>query len=75
LSVTDLGNPMFRRQILRGVFLCQIVASELRVTLPVLFHQGVAVCGSKYCRPIYLDDVATNFGPDLKIVAAHAGVP
>lgn len=48
---------------------------ELRMTLPVLFHQGVAVCGSKYCRPIYLDDVATNFGPDLKIIAAHAGVP
>jgi len=48
---------------------------ELNVTLPVLFHQGVAVCGSKYCRPIYLDDVATNFGPDLKIIAAHAGVP
>ena len=48
---------------------------ELRITLPVLFHQGVAVCGSKYCRPIYLDDVATNFGPDLKIIAAHAGVP
>jgi predicted TIM-barrel fold metal-dependent hydrolase len=47
---------------------------ELRVTLPVLFHQGVAVCGSKYCRPVYLDDVATNF-PDLRIIAAHAGVP
>jgi hypothetical protein len=35
----------------------------------------VAVIGSKYARPIYLDDVATNFAPDLKIIAAHAGVP
>jgi len=49
--------------------------SRLKITIPVLFHQGVAVSGSKYCRPIYLDDVATNFEPDLKIIAAHAGVP
>lgn len=48
---------------------------QLKKTIPVLFHQGVAVCGSKYCRPVYLDDVATNFSPDLKIIAAHAGVP
>jgi predicted TIM-barrel fold metal-dependent hydrolase len=48
---------------------------ELKTTLPVLIHQGVAAYGSKYCRPVYLDDVATNFEPDLKIIGAHAGVP
>jgi predicted TIM-barrel fold metal-dependent hydrolase len=48
---------------------------QLEITIPLLFHQGVAAVGSEYARPIYLDDVATSFAPDLKLVAAHAGVP
>ncbi|AGK61769.1 putative metal-dependent hydrolase of the TIM-barrel fold protein [Archaeoglobus sulfaticallidus PM70-1] len=45
--------------------------------LPLLFHTGTQFHkGSKikYCRPLYLDDVAVDF-PDLKIIIAHFGYP
>ncbi len=55
---------------------------ELKV--PVLFHMGTTGIGAgqpggmgirlKYCRPIYIDDVAADF-PDLTIIGAHPGWP
>jgi predicted TIM-barrel fold metal-dependent hydrolase len=50
---------------------------ELNVTLPLLYHQGISFPGtySKYARPIFLDQVATNFEPDLRIIAAHCAEP
>ena len=50
-------------------------AQELGI--PILFHTGTQFhTGSrlKYCRPIYLDDVAVDF-PNLKIIMAHFGYP
>jgi predicted TIM-barrel fold metal-dependent hydrolase len=46
-------------------------ANELK--LPVLFHSGPVwvPLWSKYCQPIYFDDLAVDF-PDLSIIAAHA---
>jgi len=49
--------------------------SELGV--PVTIHSGfswVPPGKSKYCLPILIDDVATDF-PDLQIIAFHAGWP
>jgi len=48
------------------------VAQELGV--PVLVHTGPEgkPFYSKYCYPIYLDEVASDF-PELKIILAHAG--
>jgi predicted TIM-barrel fold metal-dependent hydrolase len=49
--------------------------SQLRIPLTV--HTGfcwVPPGRSKYCLPIQLDDVATDF-PDLTIIAFHAGWP
>ncbi len=42
--------------------------------LPVLMHTGPEIFPlySKYCYPIFLDDVASDF-PDLKIILGHAG--
>ena len=47
-------------------------AAELGI--PVLVHTGpeAAPLYSKYCYPIYLDEVANDF-PELTIIAAHAG--
>ncbi|MGH7264119.1 MAG: amidohydrolase family protein [Candidatus Rokuibacteriota bacterium] len=55
-------------------------AQELGV--PVLVHAGLIYCNpddpggtrTKYCLPIYLDDVAREF-PNLKLVVAHGGRP
>ncbi|MDO8671610.1 MAG: amidohydrolase family protein [Dehalococcoidia bacterium] len=40
--------------------------------IPVLFHSGPqpAPFYSKYCQPVYLDEVATDF-PELNIIIAH----
>lgn len=49
--------------------------SELGV--PVTIHTGFSWCPpgrAKYCVPILLDEVATDF-PDLTIIAFHAGWP
>jgi len=45
-----------------------------KLSIPVLFHSGPVwvPLQSKYCQPIYLDDLAVHF-PDLPIIAAHAG--
>jgi len=41
----------------------------------IQFHLGGVPPGRmKYCQPIYLDDVATDF-PELKIIALHMGMP
>jgi predicted TIM-barrel fold metal-dependent hydrolase len=48
---------------------------ETKRTIPVLFHQGFSFSGSKYAQPIYLEEVAFRFKPDLKIIMAHAGIP
>jgi len=47
-------------------------ASEYGV--PVLFHTGEVLkpLYFKYCQPIYIQEVATDF-PDLPIILAHAG--
>ena len=50
--------------------------------VPVLVHAGLIYCNpddpggtrTKYCLPIYLDDVAREF-PNLKLVVAHGGRP
>ena len=50
--------------------------------VPVLVHAGLIYCNpddpagtkTKYCMPIYLDDVGRSF-PDLKLVVAHGGRP
>jgi hypothetical protein len=50
--------------------------------VPVLVHAGLIYCNpddpagtrTKYCLPIYLDDVARAF-PFLKLVVAHGGRP
>jgi len=51
-------------------------ATELHI--PVMFHMGVKapVEGTrvKYCRPLYLDDVAVDF-PNMTLIIAHAGYP
>jgi predicted TIM-barrel fold metal-dependent hydrolase len=43
--------------------------------LPVLLHQGFAYSGSRYARPVHLQDVAFRFGRDLRLIGAHAGSP
>jgi predicted TIM-barrel fold metal-dependent hydrolase len=43
--------------------------------LPVLLHQGFSYSGSRYARPVHMQDVAFRFGPDLKLIGAHAGSP
>jgi hypothetical protein len=51
------------------------LANELGI--PVLFHTGTQFhAGTKirYCKPIYIDDVAVDF-PDLKLIIAHFGYP
>jgi predicted TIM-barrel fold metal-dependent hydrolase len=58
-------------QLLRTYELC----SDLGI--PVIIHTGpkaVRWQWMKYNRPIYVDDIATNF-PDLKIVMCHGGYP
>jgi uncharacterized protein len=50
-------------------------AQELGV--PVLFHTGTQFhfgTKIKYCRPLFVDDVAVDF-PRLKLVIAHFGYP
>jgi predicted TIM-barrel fold metal-dependent hydrolase len=50
--------------------------------VPVLVHAGLIYCNpddpagtkTKYCMPIYLDDVGRAF-PQLKLVVAHGGRP
>ena len=45
--------------------------------VPVVIHTGVKAVrwqGMKYNRPIYVDDVATNF-PELNVVMCHGGFP
>lgn len=50
--------------------------------VPVLVHAGLIYCNpdhpagtrTKYCLPIYLDDIARDFA-DLKLVVAHGGRP
>ena len=51
-------------------------ATELHI--PVMVHMGVKAPAEgtrvKYCRPLYLDDVAVDF-PDMNLIIAHAGYP
>ena len=45
--------------------------------VPVVIHTGIKAVRwqwMKYNRPIYVDDVATNF-PELKVVMCHGGFP
>jgi predicted TIM-barrel fold metal-dependent hydrolase len=43
--------------------------------LPVLVHEGFGYSGSKYAQPIHLEEVAARYEPDLRLIAAHAGIP
>lgn len=43
--------------------------------LPVLVHGGFSYSGSKYAQPVHLEEVAARFGPDLRLIVAHAGIP
>ena len=40
--------------------------------IPVLIHSGVWIGKSKYCDPIYCDNILIDF-PNLTIIAAHLG--
>jgi predicted TIM-barrel fold metal-dependent hydrolase len=55
-----------------------VYAKATELGIPVLVHTGVKspTDGTrvKYCRPVYLDDVAVDF-PDLTLIIAHAGYP
>jgi hypothetical protein len=46
----------------------------LELGIVVLIHSGPEITPwyAKYCMPVYIDDVATDF-PELKIIMAHAG--
>lgn len=48
---------------------------ELGRTLPVLVHSGFSFSGSRYAQPVRLEEVAIRFAPDLKLIAAHSGIP
>lgn len=48
---------------------------ESKRPVPLLFHQGFCISGSKYAQPINMEEVAVRFKPDLKIIMAHAGIP
>ena len=43
--------------------------------LPVLIHQGFSYSGSRYARPVQMQEVAFRFGADLRLIGAHAGSP
>ncbi len=44
--------------------------------LPVLIHSGPEIppMYQKYADPVFFDEIATDFFPDLKIIMAHAGM-
>ncbi len=45
--------------------------------IPVVFHTGIKAVRwqwMKYNRPIFIDEIATNF-PDLQVVMCHGGYP
>jgi hypothetical protein len=49
----------------------------MNLDIPILFHTGTQFHrGTKirYCKPVYVDDVAVDF-PDLKLIIAHFGYP
>jgi len=51
--------------------------TALSLDIPVLFHMGTQFHSGtriKYCRPLFVDDIAVDF-PGLKIVIAHFGFP
>lgn len=52
----------------------KLYAKADKLDIPVLVHTGPETIPlySKYCYPIYLDEVANDF-PDLTIILAHAG--
>jgi len=52
----------------------KLYAKADKLEIPVLVHTGPETIPlySKYCYPIYLDEVANDF-PDLTIILAHAG--
>jgi predicted TIM-barrel fold metal-dependent hydrolase len=63
----DINDPM--------IYPLYEAAQDLGV--PVLFHTGTqfhAGTKIKYCRPLFVDDVAVDF-PRLKLIIAHFGYP
>jgi len=49
----------------------------IKFGVPIMFHSGLAYKspgGIRFSRPIYFDDVASNF-PELKIIISHMGDP
>jgi predicted TIM-barrel fold metal-dependent hydrolase len=52
----------------------KLYAKADELGIPVLVHTGPAMAPlySKYCYPVYMDDVANDF-PSLTIILAHAG--
>lgn len=55
-------------------FCYELYSKAEELDVPVLIHTGPEGVPfySKYCYPIYLDEVANDF-PNLKIILAHAG--
>ena len=52
----------------------ELYAKAEELAIPVLIHTGPEMTPlySKYCYPVYLDEVANDF-PNLTVVLAHAG--
>jgi predicted TIM-barrel fold metal-dependent hydrolase len=82
-AVNDLGLKGIKLNPHAGFYpnderLYPVYAKASELGIPVLVHSGVKspVEGTrvKYCRPLYLDDVAVDF-PDLTLIIAHAGYP
>jgi len=53
----------------------QLLEAIADLKVPILFHTGQVInpLRSKYCDPIYLDDLLLDF-PELTFVAAHLGM-
>lgn len=43
-------------------------------TLPVLVHTGCSYSGSRWARPVHLQEVAFRY-PELQLIGAHVGTP
>jgi len=82
-AVNDLGLRGIKLNPHAGFYpndqrLYPVYEKATKLGVPVMVHMGVKapVEGTrvKYCRPVYLDDVAVDF-PDLNLIIAHAGYP
>jgi predicted TIM-barrel fold metal-dependent hydrolase len=83
LKMSTSGGPIDDRGFYPNEEACfPTFARAQALGVPVLVHAGLIYCNpddpggtrTKYCLPIYLDDVGREF-PNLKLVVAHGGRP